>query len=737
VINLSDPELKSGPAAEPPTVSVGEVSVDFDLPEKLIAKALKLLEDGEPESSLETSHKALETYLKIVAIREGATPGTPSPKGAGKQIPFERWHVVNCLSYLDSIGKLPEAYKKPFFKINELRNPLRHGNAPVNRKLVERAIAVIDYAIKSEGITSTGGSKASAVEGGPFKLPTTRSKTVSRASLAAWEDRGWYEARSFGSRAEIRRGPYKPHELFEVRVRHLFNQLGFADTISDIENFWDTTLGPQVDAYGGTDGTFLVVDCTTKRELGQKSLAYKIKDILSKEKKIRQRIDSLFPGRYPTKRFAIFTHGIDIRDDDVRRARESGITIVDSEQVQAWFGYVSTLGEGLRHHIMRAFAGHPTSIVDTEKDPFYHFPAFKTSKEGLPIYYFLSEPSKLLKLGYVYRLELGEPEGYQRELIRKKLLNINDFLSVPRNYFANNVVLCFDSLVEDSPWPDFEPTGSSEDGRGAGILHVPKLYCSAEIIDGQHRVYGYLDASGDLANSQTLLARRKGDRISVVAITDPSANQRASLFVDINSNQTKVNPRRLWTLVARVRPETQMGYASLIVIGLNEGPVFRNLIHIPGRNGSKGKRLNIANFGKGILDRRLVDKDNPPSLFDGDRDAEDYANANPIGPTRVIEAMFRPLESPEAVYEFAFTNNGANVILRLLAELLRYCHVRTREVKTANVKDLSRLIRRYLMEIDTAGLLKRTSNEAERAAVSREIMKWVRTQREWTAFGES
>lgn len=717
-----------------PLATVAPQAANFEVAQKLISKAQKLLEDEELDSSLEKTHQALETYLNILAVREGAVPGMLSPQGAGRQVPFERWHVVNYLNYLESVNKLPESLKGPFFKINELRNPSRHGNAPVARKLVERAIAVVEYAIKSEAVP---GLDQQAVEGGPFKLPKVRSRVVRRAKLGQWTDRGWYENRSLGARVEIKRDPYKTHELFEIRVRYLFNRLGLKDTIEDIEDFWDVRLGHQVDAYGGTDGTFFIVDCTTKRKLGQKSLRYKITDILAKQRRIRQKIDELFPGRYPTKRFAIFTQGIDLRDDDLSMAKEEGIVIVDAEQVQAWFRYFSTLGESLRHHIARAFAGHPTAIVDNERDPFYHFPAFKMVKDGLPLYYFLSEPEKLLKLGYVYRLELGNPEGYQRELIRKKLLNINEFLSSPGNYFANNIVLCFDSLVEDSPWPDFEPTTAADNGRVTGVLHVPKLYCSAEIIDGQHRVYGYLDASDTQANHRTLEARRSADRISVVAITDPSNNQRASLFVDINSNQTKVNPRRLWALVARVRPETRMGYAALIVIGLNDGPVFRNKIHIPDKNSSRGKNLNIANFGKGLLDRKLVDKDSPASLFTGDRLAEDYSRADPIKPIRTIEAFFRVLSRPPEVSDFVFTNNGANVVLRVLAELLRYCHVRSREVKISNVRALSMVIRRYLLDADTSGLLKRTSNEAERAAVAGEIMRWIRAQRGWSAFGEA
>lgn len=709
----------------------------LEVPQRLILEAHRLVEAEAVDMALEKAHQALETYLSILSRRSGAGPGTLSPPGAGPQIPFQKWHVVNHLKYLESGGNISSELKRAFFKVNDLRNPARHQNEQTERKLVERAIAVVEYAIRSERVAVPATAAPADIEGGPLKLPSLRKKVVARAELGTWVTHGWYEYRNLGARAEIRRGPYRVDQVFEIKVRYLFDRLKFENTIDDVEDFWDRRLGPQVDAYGGAEGTFLVVDCTTKRELGRKNLRYKINDTLRKEKAIRKKIDELFPGLYPTKRFAIFTSGIEPEQSDLDYAKENGISIITEGRIEAWFKYFATLGVGLRYHILRALSGHPMVITDASADPFYHFRAFRTAQDRLPVYYFLCEPEKLLRLSYVYRLGVGEPEGYQRELIRKKLVNINDFLSAPGNYFANNIVLCFDSLAEDPTWPDFEPLSVAGDGGIVGTLHIPKLYCTAEIIDGQHRVYGYLDASETQANEDSLRKRRADDHLSVVAITDPDSKQRANLFVDINSNQTKVNPRQLWAIVASTRPDSRMGYAALIVIGLNSGPVFRNKIHIPKINLASGKKLNIANLGKGLLDRKLIDKDVDGSLFRGDRAGEDYSGADPVEPIRLIEAFFRPFSRPSDVRNFAFSNNGANVILRLLAELARYHHLRDHTVKGSDVRKLALLVRKRLTQLDTWRLLRQASSEGERGAIASQIAQWIRKQPGWATFGET
>ena len=62
-----------------------------------------------------------------------------------------------------------------------------------------------------------------------------------------------------------------------------------------------------------------------------------------------------------------------------------------------------------------------------------------------------------------------------------------------------------------------------------GILHIPKRYRSAYIIDGQHRLYGYSDSLYATTNT-----------IPVVAFVDLERSEQIKLFMDINENQKAV-----------------------------------------------------------------------------------------------------------------------------------------------------------------------------------------------------
>jgi len=697
------------------------------------------LRERDFEGATDKIDTALERLLNYLSKKHGAKPESEIEDQSGKKFQFPKWGVTQYIAYLDREEMISKAEKAAFFQVHNLRNKIKHQDAATvaaHPKLLERAISVVEYAVCAQTLDETKVAPTMVSEGGAFVLPTTRVKVIPRAKLRLWASTGWYEAKSYGSNIEIRRERYGKWETFEIKVRFMMLKLGFENCIEDIENFSYKALGPQIDACGGSAGTFFVIDCTSKKKLGHKEIQYKIDDILKKEKGIKQEIDKLYPGKYPIKVFVICSEDIEISETDKQSARNAGIRLIDNDEVNYWFRYYSTLGIGLRNHIIKSLSGFSPVIVDNEKDPFFHYRAFKVQQDGQVVYHLLADPKNLLNLAYVYRLELGDPEGYQRALIRKKILNINGFLATLNNYFANNLVLCFDSLVNNEYWPDFEPLSVDGSSQTFGILHVPKVACSAEVIDGQHRLYGYLDATEEQSYSTTLTKRRSSDRLSVVAITDPTNNQRATLFVDINSNQTKVNPRQVWALVGKVRANTLMGYTANIIIGLNDRPVFRNKIHIPGINKSSNKDMNIANLGKGLQDRKLLNKEEGWNLFGGDRRTVDYSVGDISAPIKQIESFFRPFLTDKNASKFVFTNNGANVILRVLAEKLRFEYMRKKPLTAAETKQLTKTVKNYLAGKELKDLLRRSSNEAVRGELAKEIMTVIQTTKGMSHFAE-
>ncbi len=66
-----------------------------------------------------------------------------------------------------------------------------------------------------------------------------------------------------------------------------------------------------------------------------------------------------------------------------------------------------------------------------------------------------------------------------------------------------------------------------------GILHLPAIYGSAWVIDGQHRLYGYAHAERSKENDNSV--------ITVLAYQNLPINEEIKLFVDINTEQVKVS----------------------------------------------------------------------------------------------------------------------------------------------------------------------------------------------------
>lgn len=136
-------------------------------------------------------------------------------------------------------------------------------------------------------------------------------------------------------------------------------------------------------------------------------------------------------------------------------------------------------------------------------------------------------------------------------------------------YFPNSIVISIDaeSLT-------FEPADNqveSTESR-AGVLHLPKRYRSAFIIDGQHRLYGY-------ANSRY----RATNTIPVVAFLNLSREDQVGLFMQINENQKAVskdlrntlNADLLWTSPSY--SEQMKALSARIAIDLGEdqnSPLF-------------------------------------------------------------------------------------------------------------------------------------------------------------------
>lgn len=573
-----------------------------------------------------------------------------------------------------------------------------------------------------------------------YKIHKIFKRTVILRDLSKFQQNGWVEVRRYQNNVEIKR-EIKKHEKIEIKLRMLFNDLNFEDRILDVDDFNYTKFGNQIDVCGGVGKNFIIIDCTSKYEPGRKSIEDKIKDNAQKRLPIINKIKEKYKDKYSKFIFVICTEDILISEDDRDKAKNQDIKLVDVGFFDKCIKYRDILGETLKYQILKRLEGEKAIITDDGDSSIpYECPCFRIETDEKILYNFIISPKTLLKISYVYRIERENERGYQRELKFDKLTDINEFILSGEN-FLNNIIISFDKTIKDEDlfYPINDFSISLPSNVKVGVIKIPKIFCISEIVDGQHRVYGYLDTSGDRRNDPKLNQKRRDDRIVVIAFTDPGEDKRARTYLDINSTQTKINTNELWSLMGKVKSTILEGYISNIVKNLNEEGVFKDQINIPGKLKVGKRPITIANFCKGLKDRKLIQKFEGNTslewnLFGGNRRTFDYPiqidrNSKPIKYlneyfTAVKESYKSDWNSDDG---FLRTNNGVNVMLRVLVGILKfYKHKEVTDFNKTRIKKfLSTSLRNYIRRHGLKKLKKITSNEGTRKDVAMGIIKEI------------
>lgn len=576
------------------------------------------------------------------------------------------------------------------------------------------------------------------MQSGPGRPRSIVERWVSKRKADVWLKRGWEAVQQKGQNILVSKKLPK-WQKFEMDVRDFLKGIFLEDTI-EVDDFGFTDYGDyQLDACGGLAGHFILIDCTSSEEARVRSLRDKIKDFQNKQPDFERDIRKRLGQKYQHIHYAICTQGIEVLDEDIAYAKDRGIRIIPSENLSEWMK-LRTIGSAtLAFQFVEYFSGDKVAMAAGKP---FRFPAIKlpysADSDGRVLFAFVASPEELLRLGFVYRLEYKDVMGYQRPLKLPKLRDINRYLAEdPHNGFPNSLLVAFDEAQDRRL--EFEPIpGVDPDARGAqlGTLIVPAFFGIAEIIDGQHRLFGYHDFGKTTRYSVSLANRRLSDRLLVVAYPDPQKTARPKLFLDINSNQTRIPTQQIWAMMRKSRPDTQMGYIGNVVAALNSNGPLRGKVRIPGETRGT-KPLNIANIGKGIEDRHLFDDGTgfDWNLYTGVRGKGKYPTEAEVPSVKALNALFQGIRDSalgdwtSGGRSFLVSNNGANVMLRVYVEILKFYRQssRTVTVSSAMVRSLlSPALRNYLADSTAGDLLKRTSTEAGREAVAAELMIRIR-----------
>ena len=351
-----------------------------------------------------------------------------------------------------------------------------------------------------------------------------------KVALEELEEEGWEYVKDYADSKFVKVRKEKPfYERFEDQIWLLFFQMGFKHLNRDANfkmnyDYNNPDFTQQIDVFAADDETILIVECKSSEDLNEVQFKKDIEKLHGQMEGLRKCALKQYPGR--KVKFIWATHNCIMSAKDIKRLQEWDIIFFSDSTIQYYSELVKHLGTYSRYQLLGNLLAN-TEIKKMQNKVL----AIKGKMGGHEYYEFSIEPEKLLKIGYVlHRNEANKNmmPTYQRIIKRKRLKEVQSFIN-DGGYFPNSIIVSIDSGGRKLQF-DESPTKLDDSISKIGVLHLPKRYHSAYIIDGQHRLYGYSDS--EYANTNS---------IPIVAFVDLDRSEQLKLFMDINENQKSVS----------------------------------------------------------------------------------------------------------------------------------------------------------------------------------------------------
>ena len=355
------------------------------------------------------------------------------------------------------------------------------------------------------------------------------SEKIAAKDLVTYVDNGWEKSKDFKNPKYVGVTKEKSvEEQFEDTIWILFANMGFLELNSGKEfsiayDFHNDGLTVPVSVIAVDEETILIVLCHAAATMTEWSFASEINAFVSKTSGIRKEVLKRFPGR--KVKFIWATWNYISKRNDLELLEKAGISYFSESTIEYYNELAKHLGSCARFQLLGSlFANQEIKNMDDR------VPAIQGKMGGYTYYSFSIEPEKLLKIGYVLHRSDANANlmpTYQRIIKKKRLQEVRSFIN-EGGYFPNSIIISIDTKGKGL---SFDQAANRVDNTLSkiGILHIPKRYRSAYIIDGQHRLYGYSDSLYASTNT-----------IPVVAFVDLERSEQIKLFMDINENQKAV-----------------------------------------------------------------------------------------------------------------------------------------------------------------------------------------------------
>lgn len=322
----------------------------------------------------------------------------------------------------------------------------------------------------------------------------------------------------------------KPHdEILEDRFWSILYQFGFDDLNAGRSFQIQVATGgdavrKQIDIFAKVGDVVIIAECKSCAKKQPRSLLKDIGEFASYQRPISNALRKHY-GPDPKLKIVwlVVTSNLIWSLSDRSRAEAQNIQIIEERELRYFEEIAKNIGPAAKYQFLGEF-------LSSQKIPElsnYSVPAIRTKLGGHWAYYFLAPPNRMLPISFVNHRGLRDIEGapaYQRVLKRSRLKEIGSYLD-GGGFFPNCILVNFRDDVR------YEKQSSFDDRQiSFGNLFLPDRFKTVWIIDGQHRLFGFTEASTD-SNKQTL---------PVLAFEKLSTVAEAELFATINSKQQKV-----------------------------------------------------------------------------------------------------------------------------------------------------------------------------------------------------
>ena len=374
-----------------------------------------------------------------------------------------------------------------------------------------------------------------------YKTVSGSSRKIIAAKVKLEEADGWRIVRRNAKSTRMAK-PKRADEQLEDEVWSVLAQMGFKE-MSKGRQFTiavgDGLPSRQIDVFAKDDETVIIVECTRRDTPGRKSMAQLIEKIRAIRENLHISIRKVY-GQYVKLKvkYVIATRNISWSDVDLAKCKQAQIAVITDGELN----YYASLAQHLKHAARYQFLGH--MFAGQKIDGLVKEVVATRGKMGGETFYtFLIRPDELLKIAYVGHRASRDIENlgtYQRMLQPRRLKKIAEYIN-DGNKFPTNIVANLKTGRKSKLRFDVKQKYGEE---ALGVLHLPPLYASAWIIDGQHRLYGYAYAREQKVFKQDTTV------LPVLAYENLPSDKEMNLFIDINSKQVKVSTGLLVELYA-------------------------------------------------------------------------------------------------------------------------------------------------------------------------------------------